>query len=118
MALTVRELKETETWLVLNDKLSDLPIHRRIEPLLLLVTYLNHPEIRDRRELFIKSGEFERDMDDFYVKFKYTEHVHKPESDLIRCCSKIHQYLDQHGMKVSSVIPLLFFLQKSIQGIR
>jgi len=114
MALTVRELKETETWIVLNDKLSDLPIHRRVLPLLLLVTYLNNQGIRNRTELFIKSGEFERDMDDFYVKFKYTEHVHKPESDLIRCCSKIHQYLEQHDISVDSIIPLLHFLQKSL----
>lgn len=116
MSLTVRELKESETWMVLNENLSDLPIHRRVEPLLLLVTYLNNPHIRSITELFIKSGEFERDMDQFYVKFNYTEHVHKPESDLISCCSKIHSLLKQQNITVHDVIPLLYFFQKPIRG--
>lgn len=117
MSMSVRELKETSTWIEVNEHLRDVATHKRIEPLLMLITYLNNPNIKCRQTLYMLSGKYERDLDQFYVQVKYSEHVHKPESDFIRCCFQLHKLLATLELKVHEVFPLLDFFKSPIRGM-
>lgn len=117
MNLTVRELKSSDTWKRLNNELSNVNSSRRIRSLLLLLTYLQNPDVRNLLDLYIKSGEIERQMDRFYVAFKYTEYVHKEESDLIFCCSKLMSWLEVHTeITLNQFFPLIKLFQNRIRG--
>lgn len=117
MSMSVRELKETSTWIEINQHLEQTPVHKRILPLLLLTTYLNNPTIKSRHDLYQKSGEYERDLDHFYVQVKYSEHVHKPESDLIRCCFQLHKILTTLQLTPAQVFPLLDYFKSPQRGM-
>ena len=115
--ITVGELKRSSLWLDLDNYFNVKTTQQRVDVLVLLITYLNNSSIRTRKELYIRSSSIERDLDDFYIRFNYSENIHKEDCDYLRCCFLLTKLLENHQLTVKHIIPLLDFFQQPMVGL-
>ena len=81
--------------------------HLRKMPLMKMLVILNGSSIDNKYDLFIKTGEIERNLDHYFTNVYKGEKMHKEECDYMKCCMDIIQIYENDPFTISSFINIL-----------
>lgn len=111
--MLITEVKKTELYNLLDSLLSDFSLPERINPLLKVITFLkNEKTLKNRFDLFIRSGEVERELDDYFCKSGYSGKVHREECDWVRCVMEIIHIHSQDPFTFKSLETIILYFFK------
>lgn len=114
--MLITEVKETEIYNFINSLLLDISLSERINPLIKIITYLkNEKTLKNRFDLFIRSGEIERDLDDYFCKSGYSGKVHREECDWVRCVMEIIHIHSQRPFTLSSLEQIISYFFRPLR---
>lgn len=112
-SLTIGSVKTHEIYKQVDALMSTIPLHKRILPLLKTICIIKKVPMQTKLDLWNATGVFERDCDRFYIKFSYSEKVHKEECDFLKCMVDIIREYEKEPFTISSLKDVILSFTKT-----
>lgn len=110
--MTVGSVKNHEIYKSIDSVMANIPLHKRILPLFKTIVIIKNKSVRNKEELWIKTGEIERACDKFYVEFEYSEKFHKEHSDFLYCIVMIIKEYEKEQFSLDNLNNLVMSFTK------